>query len=224
MPRGRVRLHCCTPVALVFLALLLSAAGETGAAERSGLRWQQSEYGGMLERILPLSVTPERLPQGGSHGARLVSRYCVQCHNLPNPAMHAKEKWPGIVERMVVRMQGKGNMGTLMKDLMSGVEAPSADEAAAIVAYLRRNSQRGIDAARYPDLADPEAKSFRLACSQCHTLPDPRRHRAAEWPLVVKRMERNMEWMNRIVGNRPDPREPQLRVDEILAFLQKHSR
>ena len=42
----------------------------------------------------------------------------VQCHNLPNPAMHEAAKWPGIVERMVLRMQGKGNMGTLMADMM----------------------------------------------------------------------------------------------------------
>jgi len=41
-------------------------------------------------------------------------RYCVQCHNLPNPAMHHAGKWPGIVERMVLRMHGRGNLGTLM--------------------------------------------------------------------------------------------------------------
>jgi hypothetical protein len=55
-------------------------------------------------------------------------------------------------------------------------------------------------------------------------LPDPRRHTAAEWPAVVARMEQNMTWMNRVVGNQPDPREPQLRVDEILWFLQKYAR
>jgi hypothetical protein len=37
-------------------------------------------------------------------------------------------------------------------------------------------------------------------------------------------MEQNMAWMNRVVGNQPDPREPQLRVDEILWFLQKYAR
>jgi hypothetical protein len=37
-------------------------------------------------------------------------------------------------------------------------------------------------------------------------------------------MEQNMTWMNRVVGNQPDPREPQLRVDEILWFLQKYAR
>lgn len=193
-------------------------------AQPAQTRWQQTEYGSMLERILPPSLTPEQLPQPASSGARLTLRYCVQCHNLPNPAMHARSKWPGIAARMVVRMQGKGNMGKLMKDLMAGVEVPSAEEVATITEYLGNNSQRAIEAARYPDLAGVEAQSFRLACSQCHTLPDPRRHRASEWPAIVARMERNMQWMNRVVGNRKDRTEPQLRVEEILAFLQKHSR
>ncbi|MGE5792342.1 MAG: hypothetical protein ACM36B_06605, partial [Bacteroidota bacterium] len=58
----------------------------------------------------------------------------------------------------------------------------------------------------------------------CHVLPDPRRHTVAEWPAVVARMEQNMAWMNRIVGTRRDPTEPQLRLDEIIGFLQKYAR
>jgi hypothetical protein len=37
-------------------------------------------------------------------------------------------------------------------------------------------------------------------------------------------MERNMQWMNRVVGSQRDPREPQLRIDEIVRFLQRHAR
>jgi hypothetical protein len=33
-----------------------------------------------------------------------------------------------------------------------------------------------------------------------------------------------MLWMNRVVGSKPDPDEPQLRVDEIIGYLQKHAR
>ena len=33
-----------------------------------------------------------------------------------------------------------------------------------------------------------------------------------------------MEWMNRVVGSQPTPGEPQLRVEEINAFLQKYAR
>jgi hypothetical protein len=37
-------------------------------------------------------------------------------------------------------------------------------------------------------------------------------------------MEQNMAWMNRVVGTQRDPTEPQLRLDEILGFLQKYAR
>ncbi|HWV89766.1 MAG TPA: hypothetical protein VNZ59_06730, partial [Burkholderiales bacterium] len=75
-------------------------------------RWESSPHGPMLERILPPTFALQQLPEPGSRGAQLLVAYCVQCHNLPNPAMHHAEKWPGIVQRMVLRMEGKGNMGT----------------------------------------------------------------------------------------------------------------
>jgi hypothetical protein len=33
-----------------------------------------------------------------------------------------------------------------------------------------------------------------------------------------------MDWMNRVVGSKPLPSEPQLRVEEINAFLAKYAR
>jgi hypothetical protein len=47
---------------------------------------------------------------------------------------------------------------------------------------------------------------------------------AAEWPAVVARMQENMQWMNRVVGSQPVPGEPQLRVEAIVDFLQRHAR
>jgi hypothetical protein len=138
--------------------------------------------------------------------------------------MHQAEKWPAIFERMVVRMRGKGNMGELMHDMMAGVEAPSVAEAEILLAYLRKHAQRPLDPAKYPAVNLPEGQSFKLACQQCHVLPDPKRHTASEWPAVVARMEKNMQWMNRVVGNQPDSREPQLRVEEINAFLIKYAK
>jgi hypothetical protein len=151
-------------------------------------------------------------------------RYCVQCHNLPNPAMHHAAKWRPIVVRMVLRMEGRGNMGKLMAEMMAGVAAPSADESAAIIAYLRKHAQRALDPKRYPEIERAEGEAFRVACVQCHVLPDPRRHTALEWRAVVARMQENMEWMNRVVASKPSPWEPQLRVEEILAFLEKRAR
>lgn len=187
-------------------------------------RWESSPHGPLLERILPPRLSASQLPEPGSQGANLTQRYCVQCHNLPNPAMHHAQKWPGIVERMVLRMLGRGNLGELMFEMMAGVSAPSEQETAAIVAYLRKHAQTPLDPARYPEVNRPSGEAFRLACNQCHVLPDPKRHTAAEWPQVVARMQENMEWMNRVVGSKPVPGEPQLRVEEINAFLARYAR
>ena len=192
--------------------------------EEARKRWAESPHGPMLERILPPTFDASRLPEPQSAGAALVLRYCVQCHNLPSPAMHHAAKWPGIIQRMVVRMQGRGNMGRVMADMMAGVKAPSAEETRVLVAYLRKHAQKPLDERRYPEVNSPAGEAFRLACSQCHTLPDPRRHTAAEWRAVVARMQENMQWMNRVVGSQPVPGEPQLRPEEINAFLARYAR
>src|SRR4029077_13341192 len=83
---------------------------------RAKYLWSQSPHGKMLERILPPSIEPGQLPEPASEGARLTARYCVQCHYLPNPQMHTAARWKSSVARMVWRMQGKGNMGELMKE------------------------------------------------------------------------------------------------------------
>ena len=196
-------------------------ADEAADARR---RWEASPHGPMLERILPPTFQPQQLPEPRSRGAALTLRYCVQCHNVPNPAMHDAGKWPRIVDRMVMRMTGRGNLGELMVDMMAGVQVPTAKETDAIIAYLRRHAQAPLDPARYPEVNRPSGEAFRLACNQCHVLPDPQRHTAEEWRAVVARMQENMEWMNRVVGSKPVPGEPQLRVEEILAFLEKNAR
>lgn len=206
---------------------LLAAASLTATADeadRAKARWAQSKHGPMLERILPPTFEPAQLPQPRSAGARLVQRYCVQCHNLPNPAMHDARRWPSVLERMVLRMRGKGNLGVLMSEMMAGVEAPTEEEHRALLAYLRRHAQRAIDPETYPEAYQPAGEAFRLACSQCHVLPDPQRYTAAAWPKVVARMQENMEWMNRVVGTQPIPGEPQLRIGDINAFLAKFAR
>jgi cytochrome c5 len=209
------------------LALGLAVAAAAAAADEiddAKRRWASSPHGPMLERILPPTFAASQLPDPGSRGAKLLVGYCVQCHNLPNPAMHHAAKWPPIVERMVLRMEGKGNLGTLMAEMMAGVKAPGGEETKEIVAYLQRHSQQPLDPARYPEVNRPSGEAFRLACNQCHVLPDPKRYTAAEWPRIVARMQENMEWMNRVVGTKPVPGEPQLRVEEINAFLARYAR
>ncbi len=208
--------------AWLFLALALSAnADEISDAKK---RWAESPHGPLLERILPPSFEPAQLPEPGSAGAQLVLAYCVQCHNLPNPAMHHAAKWRPTVDRMVKRMQGRGNLGVLMSEMMAGVKAPSREESRTLVAYLRKHAQKPLIPARYPEIDRPSGEAFRIACSQCHVLPDPKRHTAGEWRAVVTRMQENMQWMNRVVGSQPVPGEPQLRIAEINAFLAKYAR
>ena len=209
---------------LVLLVVFFCTAAAADEIDEAKQRWAQSPHGPLLERILPPTYDARQLPQRKSRGAQLTVRYCVQCHNLPNPAMHNAAKWPGIVERMVLRMEGRGNLGTLMSDMMAGVQAPTEEETRVLVAYLRKHAQKALDPQRYPDVYRPAGEAFRLACDQCHVLPDPQRHTAAEWRAVVARMQQNMEWMNRVVGSQPLPGEPQLRIDEINAFLERHAR
>ena len=209
---------------LFWLVMLACASAYADGVAEAKRRWASSPHGPMLERILPPTFDARQLPEPKSKGAQLTMRYCVQCHNLPNPAMHDAAKWPGIVERMVLRMEGRGNMGQLMAEMMAGVKAPSEEETRLIRLYLRKHAQKPLDAKLYPEVYAPSGEAFRRACNQCHVLPDPKRHTPAQWRAVVARMQENMEWMNRVVGTQPVPGEPQLRVEEILAFLARHAR
>jgi cytochrome c2 len=208
----------------LLLLLLYSHQAASDEAQDARRRWETSPHGPMLERILPPTFAAAQLPDPASPGARLARRYCVQCHNLPNPAMHHAQKWPAIVERMVLRMRGRGNLGAVMVDMMAGVSAPAPEEVRTLVEYLQGNAQAALDPKRYPEVNRPAGEAFRVACSQCHVLPDPGRHTAQEWPRVVARMQENMAWMNRVVGSQPVPGEPQLRVEEINAFLRRNAR
>jgi cytochrome c1 len=210
-------------LAAVLLLVLpsLALADEVAEAKK---RWSESPHGPLLERILPPTFETRQLPEPKSRGAQLAIQYCVQCHNLPNPAMHHAAKWRSTVERMVPRMEGRGNMGKLMADMMAGVKVPSLEEVKILVAYLRKHAQKPLDPKKYPAAFTAEGEPFRIACNQCHVLPDPQRYTAKEWPAVVARMQENMEWMNRVVGTRPVPGEPQLRIEDINAFLAKYAK
>lgn len=198
-------------------------ATEGTALERDAYRrWQDSPHGRMLRRILPPGPKVGDLPEPDSPGAHALARYCVQCHFLPSPAMHTAQNWPRIVRRMNWRMQGKGNLGTVMKDMMEGVEAPSEAELEALNAYLVKHAQKAIERGRY-NLDSGDGRAFDLACSQCHSLPDPKRHTAAEWPKVVDRMKRHLEWIGTVYGREPNP-EGELKEEQIVAFLQRNAR
>ena len=195
-------------------------AAEVDAAQSRP--WARSPHGAMLERVLPPSIEPRELPDPGSPGAHLMQRYCMQCHHLANPRMHTAGRWKSVVDRMVWRMRGNGNLGEVMKDLMSRVKAPSDAEVETLTSYLQKYAQVEIDPA-HPGLRTESGQIFSLACSQCHALPDPRRHTAREWPAVVARMKRHMSWANVITGPPQLGTSPELKTEEIVRFLQRHA-
>lgn len=214
------------PLLLLILSLSVSViahGAESPETAQARAHWAQSPHGRMLERILPPAMEPQQLPEPHSAGAKLTARYCVQCHYLPNPQMHAATRWPSVVERMVWRMRGEGNRGALMKDMMANVAAPSDAEVATLSAYLRKHAQREIDPG-HPALQTRAGQIYSLACSQCHALPDPQRHTATEWPRVVKRMQGHMDWATTIVGVRELRTNPELDTTAIIRLLQQYAR
>ena len=194
------------------------------AIARAAYRWEQSPHGAMLERILPPSLTPQQLPEPSSAGAQLTVAYCVQCHHLVNPAMHDAPRWKSVVARMVWRIEGQGNLGKLMQDLMADVKVPSANEQDTLLRYLQKHAQRELNRGRYSDLNTDSGRRYSIACAQCHVLPDPRRHTASEWPAVVERMRRNMAWANRVTGDPILRTKPELDTADITRYLQRHAR
>lgn len=212
-----------TLVPVTLLLVMSCAAAQDPSVGRAQYLWSQSPHGRMLERLLPPSLEPGQLPEPQSEGARLTARYCIQCHYLPNPQMHSPARWQPVVERMLWRMRGGGNMGALMKDMMAGVRAPGDAETATLVDYLRRHGQREIDP-RHPALATRAGQMYSIACSQCHALPDPQRHTAREWPSVVRRMQQHMAWANTVVGIAALRTNPELDTREIVRLLQRHGR
>lgn len=74
------------------------------------------------------SVGEESLPPG--EGREAFRTVCSRCHALPDPAQHARDEWPAVVERMRTHMAAME------------VSEPSAEETAAIVRYLRGAASR----------------------------------------------------------------------------------
>lgn len=170
---------------------------------------------GMMGGMLPPGIAPSELPEPQSAGARLLDRYCTQCHDLPGPGLHTGAEWPAVVARMNTRMQMMG--GGMMEGSMMNIAAPTRGELKTLLVYLQQHAQRPIDRSALPDLDSPAGRTFAATCAQCHALPDPGQHSAAEWPAVVGRMKGHMAAMGK-----PVPGEAQSGV--IVGFLQRHGR
>jgi cytochrome c5 len=187
----------------------LTAQMPDGMMNNGGMRGMMQR---MMPDMLPPGIEPQDLPDPGSPGAKLVTRYCAQCHNLPSPAMHSAEKWPQVADRMFYRMSMmSGKMG------MMNVEIPSPEEQRAIVAYLQNHGLKTLSPGALPSPESKGAALFRKSCSPCHALPDPKAHTAQEWPSIVDRMQAHMAAMGRTAISENEKKD-------IVNFLTRNAR
>ena len=171
---------------------------------------------GAMENVTSVEVpgiSTAHLPQPESAGARLLLRYCAQCHNLPSPATHSAEEWPKVLERMDGHMKLSVGMGH--REMMR-IKRPTDSERKTIGAYLGTNGLRPFAGKTLPDAESPGGKLFQKICSGCHVLPDTGLHISEEWPDVVERMRMNMK----VLGKEGISGEER---DQIVIYLKKNA-
>jgi len=156
------------------------------------------------------SYPVEDLPEPDSTGAIAFSAYCTQCHGLPSPKTHIAAEWDSTIDRMAARMFRMGSRG------MHGVVAPSESELGELRAYLKEHAMREAPDFFATEQKSPGLEAFSEVCSQCHALPDPAQHTAAEWPGVVSRMQQNMQRMGVEQEEAPV-------IDSVVEFLSTHA-
>lgn len=105
------------------------AQGMCGAC---GGNWEGS-CGGMMGR--PTAIGPAELPDPKSEGSKLVSEFCVQCHDLPSPKQHSVSGWPPTVDRMYNRMNLMSSSNNPMQ-----IKVPTRAELSKLTAYLQAHA------------------------------------------------------------------------------------
>ncbi len=171
------------------LAVILALLAPLNACEEG----RRPFWMGAARNELPAGIAPGELPDSDSRGARLVARYCSQCHGIPSPTRHSADEWASVARRMFRRSDHMSSMRGMHRR-MAGLEAPSRDARREIVSYLRRHAMASVAEDRFEG-AGRAASLFARTCSRCHALPDPAQHTPEEWPAVVERMRDNMRRM-----------------------------
>lgn len=185
------------------VSLLLALAGLAAA----GPVWSAHGWVGIdLCRTYPERMPPELdarvLPDPDSAGARLLSRYCGQCHFAPGPGQHTAAEWSDLLPRMELLMEVSARFG----DRSRPIEKPSGKERSLLLGYLERHALR--------PLANPgEAPAaYRNLCGDCHAAPDPAAYSGADWPALLARMDDHRATMRRW------PADPSAQV-EVARYL-----
>jgi cytochrome c5 len=202
--------------------LLSELGGRATASLDRGQRWRM--VSSMGSGLPPPNFDLGNLPEPEARGAKLLGAYCVQCHSLPAPQMHAAAEWPILMRRMIMRAQTlhdrmggpmtRGILGQVLLSGMASAQIPTVEDADSITVYLQRHA---MPVARPEELGTgPEREFFTSRCGFCHETPSPSAHLAAEWPQVVARMQANMA----IMSVRPLSEEESRRV---LQYLEERS-
>ena len=174
---------------------------------------------------MPAQLDRNKLPDPNSEGARLVDRYCSQCHGIPSPGSHSASDWVPVFRRMILRMERSermgsrggrmgGMMGRGMPMGMMGSEMPSEKEQAEMLHYLQANALKATTKENLPEPEGDAAALYAKTCSHCHALPSPGQHTAAQWPAVVERMRKRMKSMQQ-----KDITDEQ--AETIIKYLQR---
>ena len=67
-------------------------------------------------------------PEAGSRAEQLFQEKCARCHKAPHPSSHIARIWPGVLQRMQMRMKAKG------------VTVLNKNELVEILDYLQRHA------------------------------------------------------------------------------------
>lgn len=196
---------------------VLSVAAPPPHARAQGGHMREMMREMMRGAVPPPGMTAERLPEPEAEGARLLLRYCEQCHDLPSPRYKTAAQWPEVFQRMTARMRRMSE--GMMREGMMGMrrmEAPGLAEARTLLAYLVRNAMKEARDEELQAATPADRATFRAECTPCHALPSPALHTPEEWPVVVARMLTNMQAMGK-----PKPAPEQL--DAVLRALRAGS-
>src|SRR5512135_1690578 len=92
---------------------------------------RQSVFFVLLTCLIPAATPAARpLPDASSQGAKLVGKYCGQCHAAPLPNFHTADEWSSVTRRMQQRMNSE----------IEGMRAPTEYEMNEILSYLQKKA------------------------------------------------------------------------------------
>ncbi len=183
-------------------SVLIELGGtQTGELDRA-TRWRMiSSIGSGLP---PANFKPADLPDPDSRGAYFLQIYCIQCHGIATPQMHAAVEWPILVRRMLMRSETLKNRmgGPITEDLVGEMALegaavtlmPPPGHVDTLISYL---TTYALPLALPGEIGEgADAELYVQRCSICHEIPSPRAHTVSEWRAVVGRMQSHMVTMD----------------------------